>query len=93
MTANVTENTRLRRFELPIANGLIAAAYYRIDHGRVVLVHTEVPFEYTGQGIATTLAHGTLALLRQSGRKAVLQCSFMGQFLTRHPEYADIVAG
>lgn len=93
MTANVTENTRLQRFELPIANGVIAAAYYRIEAGRLVLIHTEVPFEFSGQGIATSLARGTFDLLRRSGRTAVLQCPFMSRFLSRHAEYADIVAG
>lgn len=93
MTANITENARLQRFELLIANGMIAAAYYRIEDGRVVLIHTEVPFEFSGQGIITTVAHGTLALLGQSGRQAILQCPFMSRFLSRHAEYADIVAG
>jgi len=32
-------------------------------------------------------------LLRQSGRKAVLKCPFMGHFFATHPEYADVVAG
>jgi predicted GNAT family acetyltransferase len=59
----------LQRFELPIANGVIAAAYYRIEAGRVVLIHTEVPFEFPGQGIATSLARGTFDLLRRSGRR------------------------
>jgi predicted GNAT family acetyltransferase len=93
MHANVRENLRLRRFELPIANGVIAAAYYRLEEGRVVLVHTEVPFEFSGQGIASCLARGTFDLLRQSGRKAIPQCSFMSQFLAKHTEYADLVAG
>ncbi|TIM63446.1 MAG: N-acetyltransferase, partial [Mesorhizobium sp.] len=43
MDAKVTENVQQHRFELPIADGAFAAAYYRIDNGRVVLIHTEVP--------------------------------------------------
>ena len=31
MKAEVTENTHLRRFELPIADGAIATAYYRVE--------------------------------------------------------------
>jgi len=93
MTSTVAENTRLHRFELPIADDAIATAYYRVEPGRVVLLHTEVPFEFSGQGIATRLAEGTLALLRQSGRHVVLQCPFMVRFVSRNPEYADIVAG
>ena len=45
------------------------------------------------RGIGTRLATGTFDLIRASGRKAVLKCSFMGHFFATHPEYRDIVAG
>jgi predicted GNAT family acetyltransferase len=93
MNANVIENTQESRFELPIADGALAAAYYRVEDGRVVLIHTEVPSEFSGQGIASRLAHGTFELLRKTGRKAILKCPFMSRFFVKHPEHADIVAG
>ena len=93
MNAEVTENTEQHRFELPIADGALAAAYYRVENGRVALIHTEVPSQFSGQGTATQLAHGTFELLRKTGRKAILTCPFMGQFLVKHPEYADVVDG
>jgi predicted GNAT family acetyltransferase len=93
MKAQVRENPALNRFELPIEGQAVAAAYYRIEDGRLVLTHTEVPMEYSGQGIATRLATGTFQLLRKSGRKAALKCPFMGQFFAKHPEYADVVDG
>lgn len=93
MAAEVRENSELHRFELPIEGDAVAAAYYRIEDGRLILTHTEVPTEYSGQGIATQLAAGTFDLLRKSGRKAVLKCPFMGEFFAKHPEYADIVDG
>lgn len=93
MDAKVSENVEQRRFELPINGEALAAAYYRLDNGRIVLVHTEVPAEFSGQGIASLLAQGTFELLRQSGRKAVLRCPFMSRFFVKHPEYANIVAG
>jgi predicted GNAT family acetyltransferase len=93
MSANVTESTQRHRFELPIANGVIAAAYYRVDDRRIVLIHTEVPSEFSGQGIASRLALGTFELLRKTGRKAILKCPVISWFFIKHPEYADIVAG
>ena len=89
----VRENPEKHRFELPIEGDAMALAYYAIEDGQLVLTHTEVPSEYSGQGIATRLAKGTFDLLRRSGRKAVLKCPFMGTFFARHPEYADVVAG
>lgn len=93
MSNRVTENALQDRFELPIADEALAAAYYRVEDGRVVLIHTEVPAEFSGQGIASELARGTFELLRKSGRKAILRCPFMSRFLSKHPEFADVVAG
>lgn len=94
MPTDVTDNPAEHRFELALGGGEIAAAYYRIDeNGDVVLTHTEVPFAHSGQGIGTRLATGVFDLIRASGRKAVLKCSFMGRFYATHPDYSDIVAG
>ena len=94
MPSKVIDNPEEHRFELALEGEDIAAAYYRIDeNGRVVLTHTEVPFEYGGQGIGTRLAQGVFDLIRASGRKAVLKCSFMARFYTTHREYDDIVDG
>lgn len=76
---------------MPISDDLIAAAYYRIEDGVVILVHTEVPFEYSGQGIGSRLAEGVFELIRASGRKIMPKCTFMARFSARHPEYRDLV--
>lgn len=94
MDFHVTENVAKRRFEMALPDDALAAAYYRIDeNGQVVLIHTEVPEEFSGQGLATRLAIGAFDLIRQSGRKVVLKCPFMSVFFEKHPEYADLVAG
>lgn len=94
MSHGVTEIPAKNRFELPLEGDAIAAAYYRLDEaGNVVLTHTEVPFEYNGQGLGTRLATGTFDLLRASGRKAVLRCSFMQRFYSTHRDYGDVVVG
>lgn len=93
LDAEVRENPSHHRFERPIHDGAIAAAYYRNADGKLVFIHTEVPTEFSGQGIATELARGTFELLRKSGRRAVLTCPFMVHFSNTHPEYADVVEG
>ena len=93
MDSEVRDNIAQHRFELPINGEAMAVAYYKIEDGRVVLTHTEVPAEFSGQGIASRLARGIFELLRGSGRKAILNCPFMGEYFARHPEYADVVAG
>lgn len=91
--AQVRENPAEHRFERPIHDAAIAAAYYRNADDKLVFIHTEVPTEFSGQGIATDLARGAFELLRVSGRKAVLVCPFMVHFANTHPEYRDVVAG
>ena len=93
INGSVMENAAQHRFERPIHDGAIAAAYYQDADGKLVFIHTEVPTAFSGQGIATDLARGTFELLRQSKRKAILKCPFMGHFYAKHPEYADIVVG
>jgi predicted GNAT family acetyltransferase len=93
MDSSVIDNSSEHRFELPLAGEAIAAAYYRLSDGHVVLIHTEVPSEFAGRGLGTRLAAGTFELIRRSGRKAVLKCPFMARFYADHSDYADIVDG
>lgn len=91
----VVDNPNEQRFELPIEGGNddIAVAYYRTEDGRFILIHTEVPYQFTGQGIGSQLAQGVFELIRAQGGKAVLRCPFMGRYYARYPDYSDIVIG
>lgn len=89
MNSFVEDNLTYNRYEMPIVDDVIAAAYYRIEGDTVILIHTEVPFEYSGQGIGSRLAEGVFNLIRHSGRKVMPTCSFMAS----HPEYRDLVVG
>ena len=92
--AEVVDNAAEHRFELPIEGDAIAAAWYRRDeNGHLVLTHTEVPSEYGGRGLASTLARGLFDIARARGDKLVLKCPFMGAWFAKHPDYADVVAG
>jgi predicted GNAT family acetyltransferase len=93
MDAKIRENRQLHRFELPISQGLVAAAYYRLEGNSIVLFHTEVPSELAGRGIGSRLAQDIFDLLRASGRKAILRCPFMSRFLANHLDYLDVIAG
>ena len=90
MDDQVLDNRDARRFELSIGNAT-AFASYRLEDDRVVLLHTEVPPEFSGRGVGSRLAEGAFALVRKDGRKVVTKCPFMASWVGRHPEYADIV--
>jgi predicted GNAT family acetyltransferase len=88
----VVDNPSEHRFELAIAGSdERAVAYYRIDGDKIILTHTAVPPAASGQGIGSRLARGVFDAIRRSGRKVVPRCSFMGAFVARHPEYADLI--
>lgn len=89
----VRDNPASHRFEMPIGESL-AAAYYRLENGKVVLIHTEVPQELSGQGLGSKLAEGVFRLIRQTRRQAIVRCSFMGAWVSRHlDEVGDLVVG
>ena len=89
---DVVENPAQNRFELTLDGGTALVAYRR-DGERLVLVHTEVPSQFAGQGVGSKLAKGVFELLRASGRKAVVRCEFLKGWIAKHPEYEDVVDG
>ncbi|MGO4355211.1 GNAT family N-acetyltransferase [Rhizobium sp. RAF36] len=91
MTEEIRNNTTIGRFELPIKDDALAAAYYRDEDGILVLVHTEVPFEYVGQGFATRLAEGMFSVFRTNDQKVRPRCEFMARYVLQHPELDDLV--
>ncbi|HEY7386036.1 MAG TPA: GNAT family N-acetyltransferase [Beijerinckiaceae bacterium] len=90
MQAKVIDRPDRSRFELSLEDD-VAVAYYRVEGGRILLVHTEVPPRFSGQGIGSRLAQGVFDAVRASGRKVVAQCPFMAAYAGRHPEYADLL--
>lgn len=90
MDDHVIDNPAAHRFQMPVGN-TIAAAYYRLEDGKVVLTHTEVPEQFSGQGLGSRLAAGVFRLIRESGRRIVIRCPFMAGWVSRHREVADLV--
>lgn len=90
------KHDRVRRcYALEIEDSEDAAlAFYQIDdNGHRVLTHTEVPFEFSGQGLASRLARFVFDDARASEVKLILRCPFMAGWFARHPDYADVIAG
>lgn len=91
MAASVKDNTERSRFELDIGSE-IAFANYRMTPTTVIITHTETPNALRGRGIGSELVKGALELIRRDGKKVVAGCSFVVDYLDRHPEDADLVA-
>ena len=91
MAENFKDNEERRRFELDV-EGSIAFVTYRKSPGAITLVHTEVPAELGGRGIGSKLGRATLDAVRAQGRKLSVECDFIRSFMTKHPEYSDLLA-
>lgn len=92
MDGVVIDNPAESRFEMPVG-GELAVAYYKIEDGRVILTHTEVPEALSGQGIGSRLAKGVFEMIQASGRRAIAKCPFMAAYASRHPEFAALLDG
>jgi predicted GNAT family acetyltransferase len=84
----VRHNAARGRYELDTPHGLAIAVYHQ-QGDRLVFTHTEVPGEDEGHGIGSELVRGALDDTRRRGFKIVPACSFVVDFVRRHPEYRD----
>ncbi len=85
---SVHDNPEFSRFELDI-DGETALAYYRIDNDVMVFTSTQTPPKLRGQGVASELIRNALEFARARGLKVRGDCSFVVDYLRRHPEGAD----
>ena len=93
MEDKLINNRSMSRYELPLSDDAAAVAYYGIENGRVILRHTEVPFEFSGQGHGTRLARAVFDRLRADGARVIATCPFMALFAARNPQYAAMLDG
>lgn len=85
---DVRHNTSEHRYELDAPHGLAIAVYHERGDS-LVFTHTEVPTADEGKGIASHLVRAALDDTRRRGLKVVPACSFVVDFVRRHPEYRD----
>ena len=88
--AAVRDNKAQSRFELDVEGG-IAFANYRPTLSAVIITHTETPRALRGRGVASELVKGALELIRADGHKVIAGCGFVVDYLSKHPEYGDLV--
>ena len=87
---HITDNIKEQRFEMPVDDQL-AFIVYRWEHGKLALMHTEVPQSAEGKGIASSLAKFVFEKAKQDQRKILVYCPFISTYLKRHPEYKALV--
>ncbi|MGV0749372.1 GNAT family N-acetyltransferase [Mycolicibacter heraklionensis] len=53
--------------------------------------HTVIDKAFGGRGLASTLIGAALTDTRAAGKRVVPTCSFVEAYITKHPEFADLV--
>jgi uncharacterized protein len=69
----------------------VAFANYRLAPNAVIITHTETPLGLRGRGVASELVRGALELIRADELKVIAGCGFVTDYLSKHPEFADLV--
>jgi predicted GNAT family acetyltransferase len=79
------------RFEArePLGTGVLV--YHERKNGTLVFLHTKVPKELEGHGVAARLAKTALEYARDNGLKVVPRCPYIATYIERHPEFRDLV--
>lgn len=83
-------NTDQHRFEAEVA-GKTAFIEYEASPGQIKLLHTEVPKELGGQGIAGTMTKQALEQIAAQNLKVTPLCPYVKAYLKKHPEYDFLV--
>lgn len=86
----VVHNVDAQRFEVML-DGDVARADYRMQGNVMRLVHTEVPPAHEGKGIAGALVRAALAYAREHRLRALPACSYVRDYMKRHPESHDLL--
>lgn len=87
----VIDNPAAARYEARLGEQVVGIAEYEREGDRIVFVHTEVDPNVEGRGVGSSLARGALDDARSRGLAVTVECPFIGAWIRRHSEYADLV--
>jgi predicted GNAT family acetyltransferase len=79
-----------QRFEARIGRAL-ARADYRLDGSTMLMLHTEVPPQFEGRGLASRLVRAAFDHAQANGLKVRPICSYVAAWVRRHPEVAPLL--
>jgi predicted GNAT family acetyltransferase len=87
----LVNNEAIHNFELTV-DGYRAFIDYKLRDDKIYLIHTEVPVELEGKGVASAIVEKAFNYIEEHGLKLVPLCVYVASYLKRHPEWARILA-
>ncbi|BFV60137.1 GNAT family N-acetyltransferase [Kitasatospora sp. CMC57] len=91
MTTTVTDRPESSRFEITEDGELAGFAEYFRHENEIAFIHTEIAPAFAGRGLAGVLARAALDAAREQGAEVLPYCPFIRAWLTKHPDYVDLV--
>ena len=92
MNEEVIHNASAQRYEIRVGDELAGYTVAEpIDDHTVLFPHTQIADAFEGQGLASKLVQGALDDIRERGLKIKPTCPYVRNWLTKHPEYEDLV--
>ncbi|MDQ3106358.1 MAG: N-acetyltransferase [Actinomycetota bacterium] len=90
-TPEVRHDQSAHRFEIVVDGSVAGFAEYSLDGDGITFTHTVIDDEFEGMGFGGTLAATALDDARERGLRVTPTCSFIADYIERHPAYADLV--
>jgi uncharacterized protein len=87
----IKHNVAGQRFEA-VVDGLLCRCDYRMHGDTMMLVHTEVPPQLEGRGIASHLVRAAFDYAKEQGWDVLPVCSYVQTWARRHPEVEPLLA-
>lgn len=90
---DVRDNPDAARYEITVDRELVGFVTYRVSDEVISFMHAEVDPSREGQGLGSRLVRDTLDDARARGLAVRPLCPFVADYIARHDEYGDLVAG
>lgn len=86
----VEHNIQDRRFEVRI-DSRYAKLLYNFQGDTIVFTHTAVPGTWRGHDVGIMLVRAGLDFARTKGFKVIPVCPFVLEYISKTPEYQDLL--
>lgn len=90
MDLKVIHNEENNRFETHIDEYTAFVDYIKSTDKCLSVIHTKVPRDLEGHGIAGVLTRAVLDYARDNNFSVKPVCPYTAIYIQRHPEYADL---
>lgn len=88
---SIEHNSPAKRFEYHEGNET-AYVEYALHNHTIIFLHTVVPPELGGRGIAAALAAYAFSYAKEQALPVVVRCPYIENYLKKHPELSDQLA-